>query len=61
MCSCTSFSNFTFLFQNGQIEQGVYGEWRRVVAVEEFYDVLLDTHERIQKHGGYKNLRKAVI
>ena len=46
--------------QNGRFELGLYGEWRKVVPVEDFYDVLLDAHVRIQGHGGYKKLLKAV-
>ena len=52
---------FSIFLQEGVIEKGVYGEWRKVVPVEEFYDVLLDAHVRIQGHGGYKNLLRAVF
>lgn len=49
-----------YILQNGRFELGMYGEWRKVVPVEDFYDVLLDAHVRIQDHGGYKKLLKAV-
>ncbi|XP_070173882.1 KRAB-A domain-containing protein 2-like isoform X2 [Littorina saxatilis] len=45
---------------SGRCELGMFGEWRKVVPVEEFYDVLLDAHVQIQNHGGYKNLLKAL-
>jgi hypothetical protein len=48
------------LLQEGRIQEGMYGEWRKVVPVEDFYDVLLDAHVSIQNHGGYKSLMKAV-
>ncbi|KAL8588275.1 hypothetical protein ACOMHN_008578 [Nucella lapillus] len=46
--------------QNGRIEQGTYGEWRKVVCVEEFYDILLETHVAQLNHGGYRNLQKSL-
>ncbi|XP_076453962.1 uncharacterized protein LOC143289045 isoform X2 [Babylonia areolata] len=50
-----------FRLMDGVIEKGKYKQWRRVVPVEEFYDVLLDTHVHVLKHGGYKILLKAVL
>ncbi|XP_076435623.1 SCAN domain-containing protein 3-like [Babylonia areolata] len=46
--------------KNGQIEKGMYGEWRKVVSVEEYYDILLNTHVRVLNHGGYRALMKAL-